>query len=246
MNFIKVFIDEVDSTNLEAVRRYENGSLMSGTIIRTAFQTSGKGYEKNYWESEKGKNLLFTVSVKPANIKASEQFMLTQIISLAIVEVLDYIIPEKGVSVKWPNDIYVGDKKIAGILIQNFIKNEDIDISLIGVGLNVNQTVFREETPNPTSLKLETGKEFDLDRIFEKIIERFDYNLCVMPGNSESLKQNYLKRLYRFNEFYDFGIENKKTVRGKIVDISSYGQMILETESGEKLKFNFKEVEFIL
>ena len=246
MEFNHLTFQKLDSTNAEAIRLYQKGELTSPTVIYTHYQSNGKGYGDNYWESASGKNLIFSIACFPHFIEPSEQFILTQIISLSLWAVVTEVIPAKKISIKWPNDLYVGNKKIAGVLIQNFVKGNKIDFSVIGVGLNVNQKVFLSDAPNPTSLVIETGKVFDMEVLLKKILQHFaayKNNLAAL-SLSGTIRSRYLENLYRFGKFHQFK-DNESVFTAKITGINSFGQLMLLTEDGKKRIYGFKEIAFL-
>ena len=159
----------LESTNQYLQNLLNEGVDIADNIVVTDFQTSGKGQGKNVWESEDGKNLLFSIALDMSFLKAENQFILTQIVSVTMINVLKNYLPEESLFIKWPNDIYFNDKKIAGILIKNEIKGIMMGTSIIGIGLNVNQTSFDDNLPNPISMKMITGKDFDLDELLSAI-----------------------------------------------------------------------------
>ena len=159
----------LDSTNKYLQNLLEECVDIVDNVVVTEFQSSGRGQGKNVWESEAGKNLLFSVAVDMSYLKAENQFLLTQMVSVAMIDVLKKYLPEESLFIKWPNDIYFNNKKIAGILIKNEIKGMMLGTSIIGVGLNVNQESFGENLPNPISLKMITGKDYDLEEILMNI-----------------------------------------------------------------------------
>ena len=246
MEFNHLTFQKLDSTNTEAIRLYQKGELTSPTVIHAHYQSNGKGYGDNYWESAAGKNLTFSIACFPRMIEPSEQFILTQIISLSLWAVVTEVIPAKKISIKWPNDLYVGNKKIAGVLIQNFVKGNKIDFSVIGVGLNVNQKVFLSDAPNPTSLVIETGKVFDIEVLLKKILQHFaayKNNLAAL-SLSGTIRSRYLENLYRFGELKQFK-DNEGVFTAKITGINNFGQLMLLTEDGKKRIYGFKEIAFL-
>ncbi len=246
MEFNHLTFQELDSTNEEAIRLYQKGELSTPTVIHSHYQSNGKGYGDNYWESAGGKNLTFSIACFPRMIEPSDQFILTQIISLSLWAVVSEVIPAKKIAIKWPNDLYVGNKKIAGVLIQNFIKGNSIDFSVIGVGLNVNQKVFLSDAPNPTSLIIETGKIFDTEVLLKKILQHFatyKNNLAAL-SLSETIHTRYLENLYRFGVFHRYK-DKEGIFTAEITGINSFGQLKLITKKGEKRVYGFKEVEFL-
>ena len=248
MSFIKpniIKFDLLTSTNDKMSELIKKDNLPEFSIVTTENQSIGKGQMGNSWESEPGKNLTFSIFCKPNFIPINEQFKITQIITLSIINSLKPIL--KNISIKWPNDIYCGDKKIAGILVENSLKGSKIDDSIIGVGLNVNQTEFHSDAPNPSSLKLLTNKEHNLDELLNKILFNFiDIYLDLLHNdNSKSMQKKYMSNLYRSDGLYKYS-DDKGDFYAKIVDIMSTGHLVLETESGEIRKYAFKEVSFIV
>lgn len=168
----------IDSTSAELRRRMSAEELPHGYCISADFQTAGHGQATNHWESEDGKNLLFSLLLRPYVIPASEQFVVTEIVTLAIINALqDYI--RQRITIKWPNDIYVGDKKLCGILIENALCGPVIDTCIVGIGININQELFTSDAPNPISLKQLNGRDNDREEIFEEIYQNilryYDY-----------------------------------------------------------------------
>lgn len=168
----------IDSTSAELRRRMSAEELPHGYCISADFQTAGHGQATNHWESEDGKNLLFSLLLRPSVIPASEQFVITEIVTLAIINALqDYI--RQRITIKWPNDIYVGDKKLCGILIENALCGPVIDTCIVGIGININQELFTSDAPNPISLKQLNGRDNDKEEIFEEIYQNilryYDY-----------------------------------------------------------------------
>ncbi len=246
MEFKTLQYDQLDSTNAEAARLWQTGNARPGMVIVANEQTGGKGHGNNQWESEPGKNLTFSILYKPETIMPQEQFRLTQLISISLWEVLNSILRKKIVTIKWPNDLYVGDKKIAGILIQNFIKGNTIDLSIIGIGLNVSQKEFLSDAPNPTSIVLESGIDCPMDNLLDDILETFSQNTSKYNSKQafKDLTNIYLDKLYRFNKDARFS-DLSGNFTGKITGISDYGHLLIKDETGNIREYSFKEVRFI-
>ena len=155
--------DELSSTNVWLYDKISEKNDISDTVVVAAHQTAGRGMDKNRWESEAGKNLLFSIALNVNFLEAENQFTISQAVSVAIVDVLSQFIDNQQLFIKWPNDIYFGDKKLAGMLIQNTVEGRMMGTSIIGIGLNVNQMEFSKDIPNPISLKMILGKDFDLE-----------------------------------------------------------------------------------
>ena len=183
-----IHVEEISSTNEYFKSQANFDGVGEGAIIYADYQTKGRGQKGNVWESEKGKNLLFSMVLCPHILKINEQFIISQIVSLAIQEFLN---TETGsVKIKWPNDIYWRDQKICGILIENILKEATIERSIIGVGLNVNQTEFSGWIPNPVSLKMINGRNYDIKSVAEKIQTRIlTYYHQLKKGNIEEIRK---------------------------------------------------------
>ncbi len=166
-----VWLEEVDSTNNYLKEWFRREPLGEGTTVVADYQTRGRGQRGNGWSSEKGENLLFSLLLYPKGIKANEQFILSRIASLAVKWVLDRFTGD--ICIKWPNDIYWGEKKIAGMLIENDLLRGEVTRSVVGIGINVNQRRFPAELPNPVSLRQITGVEHDRARLLEAFLQEF-------------------------------------------------------------------------
>lgn len=237
-----LYIKATESTNNLMKDYCKNGNCEHGFAIYTDYQTKGKGQSGNTWESENEKNLLFSLIIYPNQIPIERQFIISQIISLSIIDVLKQY--ANDFSVKWPNDIYWKDKKIGGILIENSIQGNSIKHSIIGVGLNINQREFPTHLPNPVSLYQIIGNEVSRKEILDHILSAFLIALDTI--NLADLKQKYLKNLFRIEGTHPYKTENKEEFIAKILDVETDGLLILETTNKEKKAFYFKEVQFIL
>ena len=235
---------EVPSTNTLAMELLKKQSLPEGTVIWCENQTAGRGQRGNSWNSEAGKNLTFTAIVYPHFLKVEDQFMISKVTSLAITDFLSQY--SKEVKIKWPNDIYVKNDKIAGILIENSIMNASFDYVIIGIGLNINQDMFPADIPNPTSLKILTGKDFDLDEAFRSLCGLLDnrYNQLI-DYEIDRLNSDYLSRLFRYNAFYKYQ-HGREVFSAKITGLDPYGAIVLERQGGELQTYGFTEIEYIL
>lgn len=234
------YIRETHSTNALLKEMIRTEQLAEGFVLRTDFQTAGKGQVGNSWESEPGKNLLFSLVLYPTHVAIEKQFIISQMISVATVEVLNKI--EPGFVVKWPNDIYFQDKKIAGILIENSLQNAQIKSMIIGMGLNVNQKEFHSDAPNPVSLWQITGKPYARKHLLNDILSRFSE--LYYSGDYDQIRPKYFSYLYRKAGFHKYKTP-QEIFEAKICDVHPDGQMELETRAGEKKLFYFKEVEYV-
>lgn len=239
-----IHLEEIDSTSNYLKKILSEKEVSEGTIVVADFQTGGRGQRGNSWESEKGQNLTFSILLKPDFVSANKQFIISQIIALAIKDVLDRY--ADGISIKWPNDIYWNNSKICGILIENSLIGTHIQQSIAGIGININQTEFRSDAPNPISLSMVTGNSYNLHEILDKITNSilFYYQLAK-DGNTSEIISLYKNALFRKNGYhlYNDGIED---FEAKIEDIESSGLLVLEKPDGKIRKFAFKEVQFVL
>ena len=239
-------LTSVDSTNNFVLGSMAGESYPEGTIVMAIEQFAGQGLEHNKWESEKGKNLTFSVILYPVFLQPAEQFMLNKAVSLAIADVVREYLPTGPVRVKWPNDVYIRDNKVAGILINNTIRGNHFDHSIVGIGMNVNQRKFLSDAPNPVSLNNYLNETTDLEECLHKLSSslNFRYNQLRM-GKKDQLDDEYLENLYRLGKSTEFRV-GKELFHARIQGVSEYGQLILQKESGETAKYEFKEVEFVI
>lgn len=213
-------------------------------LLTADFQHEGRGQRGTQWEAACGENLLFGLRFKPKNWAATNQFLLSQIVALAVTDCLKPHISE-GVTIKWPNDIYVGKKKICGMLLEHDLQGDHILNTLIGIGLNVNQKTFTGNAPNPVSLYQLLGKEVDRAALLRRFIKHFlHYYHDALAGQSEQLRLHYLRRLYRLEGFH-FYKDREGVFQAMIESIEEDGSLCLRDEQGKLRRYLFKEVEFL-
>ena len=236
-------LEEVDSTN-----NYANGLILSkaaeeGTVVLAYYQNSGRGQKGNTWESEYGKNVLMSMVFFPEFLSVEDQFLISKIVSIGIVEYLRGQISD--VTIKWPNDIYVRNQKITGILIENSVKRDHIVTSVVGIGLNTNQLTFNSNLPNPVSMKILTGMDYDIKEVAAKVADSISkwYRL-LQNGKVGIIDETYFFYLYKANEWHFFYNKNLE-FEGKITGIGQFGKLIIEDRSGKKEEYYFKEIEYI-
>lgn len=238
-------IDETDSTNrwlrdnywLTANSQQLTAIPQHPIVVWTDYQTAGMGQGTNSWESERGKNLLFSILYHPQAIPANRQFTISMAISLAIANALGEQIGD--VSIKWPNDIYWRNGKICGILIENRLQGQVIRDSIIGVGINVNQRQFYSDAPNPVSLWQIHSHETDRETLLNDILVRFASYI-----NKEN-KSQYINMLYRRKGFHPY-CDKEGAFMGQLIDIEDDGHLLLAKEDGQQCRYAFKEVQFVM
>jgi BirA family transcriptional regulator, biotin operon repressor / biotin---[acetyl-CoA-carboxylase] ligase len=238
-----IWLKKTDSTNLYLQDLIKKSKIPEGTLVIADEQTSGRGQRGNQWKSSAGENLTFSFVIYPDFLKILDQFMLSKIIALALFDLLNKY--TKDVKIKWPNDIYIGKKKIAGILIENVIKGSKISNTVVGIGLNINQKKFSDGLPFASSLSLETGIDYKLPIVLNDLISGLNYRYNgLKTANYEKLNLEYLNALYQFMEFHDYSANNE-VFSAKIVGIEDDGRLCLLTSNNKLLKFAFKEVVFL-
>lgn len=239
-----IHISETNSTNNHLQALCAEQQIKEFTTVVTDFQTSGRGQRGNSWESEPNKNLLFSFVLFPEFLEARRQFLISQIVSLAIKEELETYTTD--ISIKWPNDIYWKDKKICGMLIENELMGRNINQSIAGIGININQEMFYSAAPNPVSLWQITGKRYDCFEILKNIMLRIrTYYDLLRKNETSSIVTSYEESLFRKE-----GIHRYKDANGeflaRIVGVEPEGRLILEDETLTKRGYMFKEMEYIL
>ena len=237
--------DEINSTNVFLYDKISENYDISDTVVVAAHQTAGRGMDKNRWESEKGKNLLFSIALNVNFLEAENQFKISQAVSVAIIGTLQNIVKSDKFFIKWPNDIYFGDKKLAGMLIQNTIEGKMMGVSIIGIGLNVNQIEFSKDIPNPISLKQIADKDFDLENLLNLLTTNIKASVESLrfEKNQIEINEKYISKLYRYHQWADYQYKNK--VKSMIINgFDRYGRLILEDQSGEEIVCDVKELQF--
>lgn len=241
-NLIKLLA--VDSTNSFLKRMVSNSEpLPEGTVIMAENQFDGRGQVESKWHAEPGKNLTFSILLHPSFIPLSEQFTINMAISIAVGRALKNVTGE-GLTIKWPNDIYFGDKKIGGMLLENIVSGSRIKACIVGIGINVNQEVFDAELKERAgSLFQILHHDVNLISLLAEICSHIEAAyLKLKGGNYKTLRQEYLNFLYRFNVKANYR-QNGEVFEGRITDVSDHGFLSLETSKG-LMTYNFKEIEF--
>ncbi len=237
-------LDVVDSTNNYAANLLVQTKLVSGTAIMTHFQTGGRGQRGSDWISEPGKNLLFSIVLNGHFINSENYFLLSKAVAVGINEALEDVSGKTGF-VKWPNDIYIDQKKIGGILIENQWKGSLLEVAIVGIGINVNQVNF-DDLQGVTSLSLLGSKNYDLKEVMAKVFEKieFYYNL-LKRGDINQINHIYFNHLMFSNEWKTYDSNNGR-IEGKIIEVKENSLLVLKLRNKELMTFEFKELSFIL
>ena len=239
-----VHINETNSTNNYLQALCARQQTEEFTTVVADFQTSGRGQRGNSWEAEPDKNLLFSFVIFPVFLEARQQFLISQIVSLAIKEELDTYTTD--ISIKWPNDIYWKDKKICGMLIENDLMGRNISQSIAGIGININQEEFFSPAPNPVSLKQITGQTYELSGILAGVMQRIiEYYSLLQKGEHTYITHRYQKALFRKEGMHKYSDANGEFI-ARTIEVEADGHLVLQDDTGKIRRYVFKEVQHIL
>jgi BirA family biotin operon repressor/biotin-[acetyl-CoA-carboxylase] ligase len=237
-----IFMPKCHSTNDIAAELLRKGLIPPGAVIITNHQLTGKGQRGNRWESAPGKNLTFSLAMTPDSLRAGQNFNLNITVSLALTDVLLDL--ADSFTIKWPNDLLYGKKKIGGILIENNILSGKISSSIIGIGLNINQERFTG-IPNAISLKQIFTRSFELNEIFNRLIRALDRRWHALSlDHLEEMKNLYLERLFGYRQLLQFKVGDRIS-EGQLTGLDPVGRLVVRMD-GEEKKFNFQEIKFLI
>lgn len=239
-----IILKSIDSTNKFIKDNLNIIEFIDGTIVYSREQFAGKGQGVNTWESEPNKNLTISILLNPTFLLPENQFELSKVIALGVSDFIKLFV-KKQVYIKWPNDIYVENHKIAGILIENIIQGNVLSQTIVGIGININQEKFLSNAPNPISLKNITGKEFDLLKLLNKLAICIEKRYALLKSKKNKiLTEDYISALYRFNEFNNFEIKGN-IVKAKILNVDKFGRLCLVDNENLKYVLDVKEIKFL-
>jgi len=249
MKLSLVHLEEEKSTNtwlLEALS--SQNEMPEGTVAYTFRQTAGRGQMGNSWESEPDKNVSFSFLLRPTFVPVAKQFVISELCSVAILRALQELgVP--NLSVKWPNDIYAGDEKLSGILIENRLMGNVLSESVLGIGINVNQKHWIGNAPNPTSLLLQgirTTPDRVLESVCSQLVQLYDW-LKNEPEGALCIHKLFVANLYHRSGFYNYvDVESGELFEAEIADVCPNGPMVLRLADGSERQYWFKEVKFSL
>ena len=264
-----MFIAETNSTNdllRQAAADWEHADAVLRAeplpYLRTDYQTAGRGQAGNSWHSRRGQNVLLSVLLRRPPVSATDSFRLSMWVSLGVAGVLKELCPDPAaLTVKWPNDIYAGDRKIAGLLIENTLDGSRIDSSIIGIGLNLNQTDWPDELPNPVSLKQLSGQTYSPEDIAQRIVASLHDSLPLLTAPDE-LRQRYTATLYRRNGWWPY-VEREVSLSPTVIvracepktdtafeaifsGIGDRGELVLTNRNGQKRMYHFKQIQYLI
>jgi BirA family transcriptional regulator, biotin operon repressor / biotin---[acetyl-CoA-carboxylase] ligase len=242
-NIIK--LPKVNSTNEYAISLLKSNNIVEGTVIWAFEQSAGKGQGENKWESEPGKNLTFSLILHPAFLPPEKQFFLNEVVALGVLDFTGICLPSEKNSLKWPNDIYSGNRKLGGILINNIISGKVFETSIAGIGLNINQTVFSSRIPNPVSLKMLLHKETELEPALKTICQSIERRYRQLQDDRiKEIHDDYCKNLLGYNTWRNFST-GEKQMEGKLVGVTETGRLLVETRDSQLVEFDHHQIEYI-
>lgn len=239
------YLGIVSSTNDYLVNLIKTKKVPEGAVVVAGHQTAGKGQRGNVWLDEAGSNIAMSLYLKPQFLPLTRQFYLSMSVALGISQCIIELL-DMQIFIKWPNDILLKDHKICGVLIENSSSGKNLQESVIGIGLNVNQVVFPPLLTQASSLKLLTQQHFDLDKIIQKLFVYIEkYYLWLREGKYRALKEAYLNNLYRFEEKHAFQTK-EGIIEGRIIGVDAWGHLVIEKVNGKQATFGVKEISFYI
>lgn len=238
-----IYLPSCHSTNTIAADLLRNTTVTEGTLVITTQQTAGKGQRGNRWESATGKNLTFSLILKPTFLTVSEQYYLNMAIALGLYQGILNLGFSKSTAIKWPNDIFIGKQKVAGVLIENIIKSTSLKTAIVGIGFNVNQEKFAIDTA--TSLKLISGHNFELEQVLETLLLAIEANyLKLKQGAFSELHAHYVKCLFGKGMMLKYLADNEEFY-ARVISVDKQGKLHLEDDAGNLRLYGFKEVALL-
>lgn len=243
MNFGQTIIslNTVDSTNNYAANMVQAGEAAEGTVVMAQFQENGRGQRGRFWQSAHGANLLMSIILRPEGLLAMQQFSLSQVIGIGLVNYLKF--KQINALIKWPNDIYVNGKKIAGTLIENSIRGDKIEYSVAGIGLNVNQVDFENEAI-ATSIKAETGEHAFPDIVLKELLPYLENAYRELLFDSVLRTNAYYRFLMGYNQLMQFQSDGK-IFNAFITGVGPTGKLMLTNLHGEKSEWDFQQIKLV-
>lgn len=240
---VREYHKELDSTNRYLHEQLQHHPLDDGHTVIAAYQSAGRGQQTNKWHATAGKNILLSFFIQPTFLDLERAFDLNRFVSLALRDMLSSFIPKENLWVKWPNDVYVGNRKIAGILIQNSLRGKSIASSIVGIGLNVNEENFPEHLA-ATSMIMEGMDQLDLEPLLEDLLSTLNTYYAMLMGKSEGLAEEYHSALYQKGTWSTYRIKGT-TAAGKILGVDAKGFLELETSDGRRHLLMHGEISFL-
>jgi len=240
----KFFFKRLKSTNLYINQMLEKHASRQPFWVRTDHQYAGKGQGSKSWITEPGKNITGSLAIFPNSLEASHQFSLSQVFAIAAAGFLEQFTDH--VHIKWPNDLYVGNKKIGGILIETAVQGTSVYYAILGIGMNINQTEFHPTLPNPISLSCLTGKQYDLKEMEELFLESFHNHYQMIESEQfDCINDLYISKLYGFGTPFEF-ITPNESFTATIIGVTEFGHLIIQRDSGLKEAYDYQKIMYVI
>jgi BirA family biotin operon repressor/biotin-[acetyl-CoA-carboxylase] ligase len=238
-------LNSVDSTNKYAQDIISKTNPIEGTVIRAEEQFAGRGQFGSVWKSTPGENITISIILCPKFLLVKHQFYLNAAIALGVYDFINEIVLADNVSIKWPNDIYIGEKKVAGLLIENILRGAYLDKTVVGIGINVNQTEFDASLPNPTSISLECQKKFSIDEILFQLYACLERQyLRLQKGSFSEITQDYQKCLFGMNIQRKYKLSDGSQIDAEIVGVEENGRLLVKHNETIR-SFDLKEISVL-
>lgn len=244
MRFTIRAYNQLASTNETLHALYAAGEADDGFVVSTKFQTAGKGLASNSWHSSAGQNLLVSVGLRFPHLLPEQQFEITKIVSLAVVQTVRFFVPEAALHIKWPNDIYLGNGKVAGMLISHIISGNHLEYTIIGLGLNVNEAQFPSWIPRPVSMSQLAHQYFEVEAVRDHWLQTLSSVVQEHQVNAAQVDAAYLAHLLNFGKRSEY-LLNGDRISATIRGVDRYGMLLLETDDGQTRKCDLKELVFL-
>lgn len=243
MNIIE--LEKVNSTNEYTADLLKSREIKEGTVIWALEQSAGKGQGNKTWDSEPGKNLTFTMILHPFFLVPEKQFFLNEAVALGILDFTGIFISKEKLSIKWPNDIYAGKKKLGGILINNIISGMILETSLLGIGLNINQTEFSPLIPNPVSFKLLINKDLELRHTLIGLCQSVDVRYRQLQNERfKEIHNDYCENLLGYDRWNNY-LSGDQVMVGKIKGVTESGRLLVQNRESQLLEFDHHQIQYI-
>ncbi|MBX2816351.1 MAG: biotin--[acetyl-CoA-carboxylase] ligase [Saprospiraceae bacterium] len=232
------------STNDCLLEMVASGEEREGLLITTDYQEKGRGQHLKTWDSKPNMNVLLSFLVRPPSMALRQLFDLNRFVSLAVRKTIEDC-RVLGSKVKWPNDVYIDDKKVAGILIQNSIRDQKIGNVVVGIGLNVNQQQWRADIPRATSLRLALGSKLDREQVLDLLLKNLDAYYQIVKEDPDTLKAAYHRHLYQRDKWSAYELANGHVIKGKIEGVDHSGSLMMQLADGTRKQFAHHEITFL-
>jgi len=227
-----IYFNQVDSTNTFAIELMKQNMAENGSVVIAEFQGKGRGQSKNVWVSEAFENLLFSIVLKPVTNFNTDPFSLNKTIAVSIHSTLKSLLPESNVCIKWPNDVFIDNRKVAGILIENNFTGHKLNFCIAGIGINVNQKLEHMQELNATSLAEKSGNTIDREHLLKLLLEKIETNyLLLQAGNKETLNKQFDEALLFYQESTEFNSQNGK-FEAMVMGCDADGRLLLKHQDG--------------